>query len=147
MAASPGDLFQNNGAITAKKIGINKFSVLNCFCAKHDNDLFSAIEDEPLTFNPHQLALLHYRTVASEVYRKVMGRRVTLGRLEEQKKKKPRTAEVKARMTLLLSYAHGEDLALRDTGVGSLCAKWSYLTRRTMASAPSSCTSRKCHPS
>ena len=124
MAAPPADLFQNDGVITAKKIGINKFSVLNCFCAKHDNDLFSSIEDEPLAFSPHQLALLHYRTVASEVYRKVMVHRVTLGRLEEQKKKKPRTAEVRARMTLLLSYAYGEDLALRDAGVEfALCEK------------------------
>jgi hypothetical protein len=122
MAASPADLFQNDGLITAKEIGINKFSVLNCFCAKHDNDLFSPIEDEPLVFNPRQLALLQYRTVASEVYRKVMGHRTTLNHLGEQEKKKPHTAEIRARMTLLRSYAYGEELALRDSGVAfALC--------------------------
>jgi len=57
LAASPHDLFKNEGVITAKKIGIHKFSTLNCFCAKHDNNLFSPIENEPLVFNPRQLAL------------------------------------------------------------------------------------------
>jgi hypothetical protein len=123
MSASPSDLVQNDGLITAKKIGINKFSVLNCFCAKHDNDLFSPIEDEPLIFSAHQLALLQYRTVASEVYRKVMGHRTTLTHLREQKEKS-HSAEALERMTLLLSYARGEELALRDSGAAfALCEK------------------------
>jgi hypothetical protein len=52
----------------AAEIGIGEFSTLNCFCANHDKTLFAPIEDAPLTFSPEQLALLHYRALAAELY-------------------------------------------------------------------------------
>jgi hypothetical protein len=124
MRATAGDLMRNDGQIVAGKVGINKFSVLNCFCAKHDNDLFTRIEDEQLVFDGHQLALLHYRTVASELYRKVMGHHATLYQLQEQKQKKPQTPEVKAVVEFLGNYAYGEGFGIRDSGAEfALCEK------------------------
>lgn len=51
-------------------VGVNKFSTLNCFCARHDKTLFAPIEDKPLTFAPEQLALLHYRALSAEAYQR-----------------------------------------------------------------------------
>lgn len=53
-----------------RDIGSRDFSVLNCFCARHDNALFAPLEDRPLTFSPKQLALLHYRAIAAEAYQR-----------------------------------------------------------------------------
>jgi hypothetical protein len=119
MSAGPADLMRNDGRLVAKEIGINKFSVLNCFCAKNDNDLFAPIEDEPLVFHPKQLA---YRTIASEFYRKVMGHRLTLHRIETEAQKKPR--KVTGAIRLLRDYAYGEQLGIRDLGpTFALCEK------------------------
>jgi hypothetical protein len=41
---------------------------MNCFCAGHDKIIFAPIEDAPLALSSEQLALLHYRAVAAEVY-------------------------------------------------------------------------------
>ena len=46
-------------------IGVRKFSVLNCFCARHDKALFAPLEDKPIIFSPEQLTLLHYRAMAA----------------------------------------------------------------------------------
>lgn len=54
----------------AKEIGVGTFSTMNCFCANHDKALFAPIEDVPLNFSPEQLALLHYRAIAAEYYRR-----------------------------------------------------------------------------
>ena len=51
-----------------KDIGVGEFSVLQCFCARHDNALFAPLENEPLTFSPEQITLLHYRAIAAEAY-------------------------------------------------------------------------------
>jgi hypothetical protein len=54
----------------AQDFGVGEFSVLNCFCARHDNNLFAPLEDQPLTFSREQLTLLHYRAIAAEAYRR-----------------------------------------------------------------------------
>jgi hypothetical protein len=51
-----------------KDIGVGEFSVLQCFCARHDNALFAPLENEALTFSPEQITLLHYRAIAAEAY-------------------------------------------------------------------------------
>jgi hypothetical protein len=53
-----------------KDIGVGQFSVLDCFCARHDKTLFAPLEDRPLTFSPEQIVLLHYRAIAAEAYRR-----------------------------------------------------------------------------
>lgn len=54
----------------AKEIGVGEFSTMNCFCAGHDKGLFAPVEDAPLVFSPEQLALLHYRAIAAELYQR-----------------------------------------------------------------------------
>ena len=126
--ASPADLIQNDGKFIAREVGISQFSVLNCFCAKHDKELFAAIEDEPLVFSPKQLSLLHYRTVASELYRKVMGHRATLHHLSAKSEKRPVTAEVKAAIQLLRDYSLGEQMGIRDIGAAFALAEKELLS-------------------
>ncbi len=62
VAATASDLARDDGKLSAKQYGINEFSVLNCFCATHDNKIFARVEDDPLVFDAHQRTLLHYRT-------------------------------------------------------------------------------------
>jgi len=69
----PADLLENAGQFTVGKKGISEFSILNCFCAKHDREVFSHIENDELVFDAHQLALLHYRAMGAELYKKLSG--------------------------------------------------------------------------
>jgi hypothetical protein len=71
--ATPADLLANDGRLTVGKKGIGELSVLNFFCAQHDRDLFSYIENDKLIFDSHQLALLHYRAMGAELYKKMNG--------------------------------------------------------------------------
>jgi len=59
-----------HSAFETRDIGAREFSVLNCFCARHDKALFAPLEDRPLTFSPEQLTLLHYRAIAAEAYQR-----------------------------------------------------------------------------
>jgi hypothetical protein len=131
--ATAGDLARNDGELTAKKIGIGKFSVLNAFCATHDNNVFKHVEDEPLVFDAHQLTLLHYRTAGSELYRKVMSYYTLLHQLEEQQKKKPRNEEA---ITFLTATAAGEQLGIRDIGTAFVrCATDLFAAKYDQVSA------------
>ena len=56
--------------INIKKLGIGDVSVFNGFCAKHDIELFSCIENEPYTQQPQQNFMLCYRAAARECYLK-----------------------------------------------------------------------------
>jgi hypothetical protein len=59
-----------HSAFEARDIGAREFSVVNCFCARHDKALFAPLEDRPLTFSREQLTLLHYRAIAAEAYQR-----------------------------------------------------------------------------
>jgi hypothetical protein len=59
-----------HSTFNTRDIGTREFSVLNCFCARHDKALFAPLEDRPLTFSPEQITLLHYRAIAAEAYRR-----------------------------------------------------------------------------
>lgn len=107
---SPEGIAKTSGKLSIQKIGVANFSVLNCFCAKHDKDLFRPIEDEPLTFTPLQVALLHYRATAQEFYKKLNGLEVALNHLEYARKKfhsGPKVETVEA-------IIHGTKLGVRD---------------------------------
>jgi len=56
--------------INIRKLGIRDVSVFYGFCAKHDRELFSCIENEPFTFQPQQNFMLFYRATARECYLK-----------------------------------------------------------------------------
>lgn len=63
-------LDSNNGKFPIEKIGINKASVFNGFCSKHDKDLFSVIEDQEIVFSEEQIFILAYRSISRELYLK-----------------------------------------------------------------------------
>src|SRR5215471_8024748 len=62
------DVGRTKGTWPARRVGINQFTVFNCFCAKHDQVLFAPLENDALIFDAYQLTLLHYRAIASEFY-------------------------------------------------------------------------------
>ena len=68
---SLADLHRTDGELAASTVGVNEFSVLNCFCGKHDKSIFADLEDRPLTYSPKQIALLHYRAISAELYKKM----------------------------------------------------------------------------
>jgi hypothetical protein len=78
--AIKGDLPTFNktgGQIEMSKRGIGQFSVLNCFCQKHDRELFASVETKTISGTPEQVAALHYRAMGSELYRKITSVEVT----------------------------------------------------------------------
>jgi hypothetical protein len=105
-------LARSNGKVTVGKRGIGQFSVLNCFCTKHDAELFSHLEGDPLVFDQHQLLLLHYRALGGEVYRKdasVASFRVHLAEYEGK-----RGAEAESIRAGLGAAIASEEPGLRD---------------------------------
>src|SRR5689334_14027045 len=79
---SAAQLEKSDGEIAVKDWGVSQFSTLNCFCAKHDVSIFSDVENVPLNFTARQLAILHYRATASELYRKTQVHHGTLSNIE-----------------------------------------------------------------
>ena len=103
-------LSQSNGLAGVKRYGIGNFSTLNCFCATHDNQLFVDIEDQPLEFRPRQLALLHYRAVASELYKKIRSVAFNHGHFADF----IRRTKSKSSIAIGEAFSEGEELAIRD---------------------------------
>lgn len=68
--ASIPDMVKNGGKLSAKRIGIRDASVFNGFCAKHDQELFSCIENDPFVGRPDQCLAVAYRTMSRELYGK-----------------------------------------------------------------------------
>jgi hypothetical protein len=106
---SMANLNRNDGALVASRVGINQFSVLNCFCANHDKAIFSDLEDRPLVYSPKQIALLHYRAVGAEFYKKLRAQEVSAydiktfsGRVDRE------------RMSMLESLHFGQHLGIMD---------------------------------
>jgi hypothetical protein len=107
------DLQKGGGRLTEKKIGIRQFSTLNCFCRRHDNALFVDIEDVPLIFTERQIALLHYRAVASELYKKIRNDEANSHHLDQLVKSSKKRL-VREKIDFLKAYAEGTKLGLRD---------------------------------
>ncbi|MBV5321913.1 MAG: SEC-C domain-containing protein [Sulfuricurvum sp.] len=63
-------LDSNDGKFPVEKIGINKASVFNGFCSKHDKELFAIIEDKEIVFSNEQIFILAYRAISRELYLK-----------------------------------------------------------------------------
>ena len=68
--ADISDLRKNGGQLSIKKIGIKDASVFYVFCAKHDRELFSCIENEMFVGRPDQCLAIAYRTISRELYGK-----------------------------------------------------------------------------
>ena len=54
--------------IMPEKVGINKLSTFNGFCAFHDNELFQPIDDFTIEPTKKQSLLLSIRSMANEIY-------------------------------------------------------------------------------
>ena len=109
-ALSLGDMNQNDGQLAAKRIGINEFSVLNCFCADHDKTIFADLEDQPLTYSPRQIALLQYRAAGAEFYKKTQAVELSEHNISAFSPK----ADA-ARLEMLHLSDYGERLGLSDS--------------------------------
>lgn len=64
------DLYKNEGKIIPEKIGVKNASAFKMFCAHHDKQLFSYIEDKEFTLDYKSCFLLMYRTICQEWYKK-----------------------------------------------------------------------------
>lgn len=105
-------LARSQGKATVGKRGIGQFSVLNCFCTKHDTALFSHVENDPLLFDQHQLLLLHYRALGGEVYRKDASVRSFQAHLAEHEGKRgPEAESIRAGLRAMIA---SEEPGLRD---------------------------------
>lgn len=71
--ASIPEMNKNGGRLSVEKIGIKDASVFHGFCRKHDQELFSCIENEPFAGRPDQCLAVAYRTMSRELYGKDAG--------------------------------------------------------------------------
>jgi hypothetical protein len=56
--------------VRIEKIGVRKASAFTGFCSRHDDQVFAKLEKEPFVARPDQVAALHYRVLARELYAK-----------------------------------------------------------------------------
>lgn len=63
-------LIQNNGALRAQLVGVNRASAFTGFCSTHDTKLFAPLELYDFTASQEQCFLLAYRAYAREIYTK-----------------------------------------------------------------------------
>lgn len=62
--------------ISVNQIGISKASVFRCLCSKHDNELFTDIEDRPYTGDKKQDFLFAFKSLLFEYWKKSMSQNV-----------------------------------------------------------------------
>ncbi|WP_245678990.1 hypothetical protein [Asticcacaulis taihuensis] len=61
---------KTGGRLKPDLIGIGQASAFNGYCAKHDRELFSCIENEPFTGRVDQLLAVAFRTLSRELHGK-----------------------------------------------------------------------------
>lgn len=63
-------LFDTEGSLILREVGVNVASTFPGFCAKHDRELFAPFEDRDFAITAKNCALLGYRALAKEVHAK-----------------------------------------------------------------------------
>ena len=111
IAARAVDLARNSGSYSYRERGIGEFSVLNCFCEKHDREIFSPVENEKLIFGRRQLSILHYRAMGAELYKKANAVEISRHVIKHSKAKKRHQAA-----TVLEAVLEFQMLGMRDIG-------------------------------
>lgn len=106
-------LHDNNFSFHIEKIGINNASIFNGFCAKHDKELFSIIEDENIVFSNEQIFMLAYRTISNELYLKYASQDSNF-KAKKYDKGLPFEASVLYQDFNTNFMKHGFDLAVKD---------------------------------
>ena len=110
IAAHADDLARNAGDYAYRVRGIRQFSVLNCFCEKHDREIFSPVENEPLIFDLRQLSVLHYRAIGAELYKKACAVEISkhvISKIEKNQARRDALAE---------AMLEGTMMGMRDIG-------------------------------
>tara|TARA_R110002110_G_C13469307_1_gene719833 strand:- start:84 stop:1217 length:1134 start_codon:yes stop_codon:yes gene_type:complete len=98
------DVYSNEG-IFVDRIGINKASTFNGFCAKHDNDLFKRIDDFQHELDRESIFFFSYRTICMEYFKKA-------AQVEALKELKNKSGQVQKQIfKTKLDY---ENVAMRD---------------------------------
>lgn len=72
-SANVMDMNKNGGKLSVKEIGTKLASVFFGFCAKHDREIFSCIENDSFTGRPDQCLAVAYRTMSRELHGKDAG--------------------------------------------------------------------------
>jgi len=64
------NMIKYQGRLQPELVGINKASTFTGFCSKHDNTIFSKVENQAFHGSQEQCFLLGYRALAREIYTK-----------------------------------------------------------------------------
>ncbi|WP_081496580.1 YecA family protein [Marinobacter nauticus] len=104
--------FSKSSKITPKSVGINQASTFTGFCSRHDNELFSAIEDEPFDSSEYHCFLVAYRAVARELFTKEAASNV-FGLLKDLDKGKSLAHQVKIQ-EISKHFSGNNDLTMGD---------------------------------
>lgn len=105
-------LMSSGGAFELTQIGINKASTVTGFCSKHDNELFSPIEDNKFSASKQQLFLLAYRPLVRELYAKESQQQIA-ELFKQSDKGKGIINQIEIQNTAG-SFAQGVSLGIRD---------------------------------
>ena len=66
---APDPLGDRNEGVTEFRLsGVNRVTTFKGFCAKHDSEVFRAIEVDPFSGSPEQLCLYHYRALCKDYH-------------------------------------------------------------------------------
>lgn len=66
------EIDKNNGEFKLVELGVQQASILQCFCSKHDKEIFSKIENLDFQVTSEQCFLLAYRAFTSEYYKTIV---------------------------------------------------------------------------
>lgn len=105
-------LFKNNGKFECQEVGIGQASTFPGFCAYHDKQLFSPVEDQEFEASVYNATLLGYRAIAREIYAK-QHQTGGISFLKMMDKGKPEFIQ-KELQSFAEFYEHGVDLGLQD---------------------------------
>lgn len=111
---SVSGLMKSNGKLKLEKVGINKASTFTGFCSIHDKEIFSPLEDEPITLNDRQLFLLAYRGMCREIFNKEKNKGTASFMRDADRGQEVIIQNILQNGANL--YGQGVDLALRDLG-------------------------------
>ncbi len=92
--------------------GIKRASTFTGFCAKHDNNIFSPLENKAFTGTPEQCFLIGYRAIARELYNKISADKAIP--LHREGDRGLGLAYQRELQELIQEYEDGTRLAIRD---------------------------------
>lgn len=106
------ELNESNGLVLPQKLGIRQASTFFGFCAKHDKELFSCVENEEFKGRLDQCCTLAFRVAAKEYYTKKSSQ--VLPDILRDADKGKSSATQKALQKFIKMQAAGTDAGLRD---------------------------------